>query len=80
MKLRWPNLGRWLLAGIGLAVGAGGGWWFTLKDWQREDLLFRAKWAMTKRLEQVSELVNLPIGRNAPIASSPPASPRGVFR
>ena len=66
MKLRWPNLGRWLLAGIGLAVGAGGGWWFTLKDWQRQDLLFRAKWAMSNRAEAVRGQVNWPAGQERP--------------
>lgn len=46
LKVRWPNRGRNLLLGIGLAFGAGAGWWLTLPGWQREDLVFRAKWAI----------------------------------
>lgn len=66
VKVRWPNLGRWLLVVLGLLVGAAGGWWLTLKDWQREDLVFRAKWAINKRIEQVRSPVTLPDGEMRP--------------
>jgi Excalibur calcium-binding domain len=48
MKVKWPNLGRWLLVACGLLIGGLGGWWFTLKDWQQDELLFRAKWKITQ--------------------------------
>ena len=44
MKVKWPNLGRWMLVGCGLMVGGLVGWWLTLKDWQREELVFSARW------------------------------------
>jgi hypothetical protein len=48
IKFKWPNLGRWLLVMVGLTVGAATGWWFTLKDWQRNELLFRAEWQISQ--------------------------------
>ena len=48
MKVKWPNLGRWLLVACGLLIGGLGGWWFTLKDWQQDELQFRAKLKITQ--------------------------------
>lgn len=48
IKVWWPNLGRRMLIGIGLMVGGVAGWWFTLKDWQREELMFRSRWQMAQ--------------------------------
>lgn len=45
-KVKYPHLQTVLLIGVGLLIGGAGGWWLSLKDWQRDELLFRAKWAM----------------------------------
>ena len=54
MKVRWPNLGRWLLVMAGLLIGAAAGWWFTLKDWQREELIFRLRWKLGELIGSVA--------------------------
>jgi hypothetical protein len=54
--------GHWrlpLLAMTGLAIGGLAGWWLTLPNWRRDDLLFRVGW-------QAQRLIELPAPEQRP--------------